>query len=332
MPSAPSVTLAPPPQAAPPVTSALQPTQEPDSTRIKNEETTPQPPTEAGDTTADESVAGGRRHMSRAVKRKRRDTASPTPVGSREPPGPPTHVMWTRSFNKVSHSAMEQIVGHRDANLFAHQIRERDAPGYRNRILMPQDLRSIRNAINHGNRAAAAAAAALPGGDPGTSNVLLPISEELVPPKGIINSSQLDRELAHMLANAIMYNPDPNRGPGPAFMRSEADVNAEDEENGAPVLGYKVDENGIVNNARAMFVEVEKLLSDMRAAEIQKGAPAAAAALTGTSTRQTSVAGGQSETPAKGGDQVSSTAADEREETEPENVGSVSKRRRITRG
>lgn len=226
-------------------------------------------------------------------------------------------------------------MGHRDANLFAHQIRERDAPGYRNRILMPQDLRSIRNAINHGNRAAAAAAAALPGGDPGTSNVLLPISEELVPPRGIVNSSQLDRELAHMLANAIMYNPDPSRGPGPAFMRSEAEVDAEDEENGAPVLGYKVDENGIVNNARAMFVEVEKLLSDLRAAEIQKGGPAAAGALTGTSTRQASVAGGLSETPAKRDEPGSSAAADDREEqtlTEPETGGTVSKRRRITRG
>jgi hypothetical protein len=307
---------------------------DPESTLIKHEETTPQPPTETGDTTADESVTG-RRQVSRAVKRKRQDTASPTPVGSREPPGPPTHVMWTRSFNKVSHSAMEQIVGHRDANLFAHQIRERDAPGYRNRILMPQDLKSIRNAINHGNRAAAAAAAALPDGDPGTSSVLLPISEELVPPRGIVNSSQLDRELAHMLANAIMYNPDPNRGPGPAFMRSEAEVDAEDEENGAPVLGYKVDENGIVNNARAMFVEVEKLLSDMRAAEIQKGAPAAAAALTGTSTRQASVAGGLNETPAKRDEPGSSTTADDREEqtpTEPETTGNVSKRRRITRG
>lgn len=230
---------------------------------------------------------------------------------------------------------MEQIVGHRDANLFAHQIRERDAPGYRNRILMPQDLRSIRNAINHGNRAAAAAAAALPGGDPGTSSVLLPISEELVPPKGIVNSSQLDRELAHMLANAIMYNPDPNRGPGPAFMRSEAEVDAEDEENGAPVLGYKVDENGVVNNARAMFVEVEKLLSDMRAAEIQKGAPASAATPHGTSTRQASVAAGLGETPARRDEAGSSTADGDRDEqtpTEPENVGNVSKRRRITRG
>lgn len=241
---------------------------------------------------------------------------------------------------------MEQIVGHRDANLFAHQIRERDAPGYRNRILMPQDLKSIRAAINHGNRAAAAAAAALPGGDPGTSSVLLPISEELVPPKGIINSSQLDRELAHMLANAIMYNPDPNRGPGPAFMRSEAEVDAEDEENGAPVLGYKVDENGIVNNTRAMFVEVEKLLSDMRAAEIQKGTPptAGGATLTGTSTRQASVAGGGlGETPAAKRDEPGSSSAaaaaaavaDEREEqtpTEPEGVGNVPKRRRITRG
>jgi hypothetical protein len=229
---------------------------------------------------------------------------------------------------------MEQIVGHRDANLFAHQIRERDAPGYRNRVLLPQDLKSIRAAINQGNRAAAQAAAALPGGDPGTSSVLLPISEELVPPKGIINSAQLDRELAHMLANAIMYNPDPNRGPGPAFMRSDEDVDRQDAEDGGPVLGYKVDENGIVNNARAMFVEVEKLLSDMRSAEIQRGAPTAAAAVASSSTRQASVAGNISETPAKrdGPGSAAAEEADEQTATEPDNVGGTSKRRRITRG
>jgi hypothetical protein len=285
---------------------------------------------DANDAATDE---GGttRRQSSRMLKRKRQD-ASPTPaeteaemqteMDGREEPAPPRHVLWTRSFNKVSHSAMEQIIGHRDASLFAHQIRERDAPGYSSIVLQPQDLKSIRAAINHGNRTAAAAAASLPDGDPGTSSVWLPISEELVPPKGIINSAQLDRELAHMFSNAIMYNPDPNRGPGPYFMRSDEEVDAEDGEDG-PVLGYKVDENGIVNNARAMFVEVQKLLADMRNAEIQRGAPPPPTGA--TSTRQVST----SET-TRTDERASVTVEEDAEEAE--NVGTASKRRRITRG
>ncbi|KAH8900883.1 hypothetical protein GQ53DRAFT_612353, partial [Thozetella sp. PMI_491] len=188
---------------------------------------------------------------------------------------PPTEVLWTRAFNKVSGSAMEQIVHHRSANMFAHPIREKDAPGYSKVILRPQDLKSIRAAINHGNKAASQAAAALPGGDPGTSTVRLPISEELVPPRGIINSSQLDRELAHMFSNAIMYNPDPFHGPGPTFLRrdDEDDSDAADGAAGENALGYKVDEFGVVKDARAMFVEVEKLVSELRSAEIQRSRP-----------------------------------------------------------
>lgn len=311
-------------RASSPTEESNHPSSAPGSATIKNEETTPRPATEAGDTTADESVPG-RRRASRLAKRKRRDSTPP----NREPPPPPSHVLWTRSFNKVSHSAMEQIISHRSANMFASQIRERDAPGYNSIILQPQDLKSIRAAMNRGNRAAAAAALALPDGDPGTSSVWLPISEELVPPKGIINSAQLDRELAHMFSNAIMYNPDPNRGPGPRFMR---EVEDEDEEGADPAdgaLGYKVDENGVVNDTRAMFVEVQKLLSDLQSAEIQRGAPPVPA--TGTNTRQASVAGGFADTPDRK-DELGS-AAEEVEEhaaTEPENQ--TAKRRRITRG
>lgn len=304
---------------------------DPGSAIIKNEETTPRPPTEAGDTTADESVPG-RRRTSRRVKRKRRESSPPL-AENREPPPPPSHVLWSRAFNKVSHSAMEQIIGHRSANMFANQIRERDAPGYRTIVLRPQDLKSIRAAISHGNKAAAAAAAALPGGDPGTSSVWLPIGEGLVPPKGIINSAQLDRELAHMFSNAIMYNPDPDRGPGPRFMREILDADADGAEGGATdALGYKVDENGVVNDTRAMFVEVQKLVNDLQSAERQRGAPPAPA--TGTNTRQASVTGGHSETPARRDDIGGSAAedADEQTATEQENVANTAKRRRITRG
>jgi hypothetical protein len=134
------------------------------------------------------------------------------------------------------------------------------------------------------------------------------LSEDLVPPKGIINSAQLERELVHMFCNAIMYNPDPDRGPGPAFLRRSRD---EEEE----VVGYHLDENGVVKNTRSMFVEVEKLLGDLRSAEKERGAPPPPSA-----TRQASVA-----TPAD------DTAEDEDELAGDGNTAaSVVKRRRIT--
>ena len=241
---------------------------------------------------------------SRVLKRKRQETPQ-------EPFAPPTQVMWTRGFTKVSSSVLDQISGHRDANMFATALRERDAPGYRQIVLQPQDLTSIRSAIKQGNKAAVQAAANLPGGDPGTPSLWLPISEDLVPPKGIVNSAQLERELDHMFCNAIMYNPDPDRGPGSSFLKRSRE---EEEE----IVGYHLDENGIVKNTRGMFVEVEKLMSDLRSAEKERSAPPPSSA-----TRPGSVA-----TPAD------DTAEDEDElagDVEP--VSATIKRRRAgTRG
>ncbi|KJK86373.1 hypothetical protein H633G_09760 [Metarhizium anisopliae BRIP 53284] len=275
------------------------------STKIKHEVLTPRHIEETGDTTADESVHG-RTNMatpgsvsSRLAKRKRQDSPS-------VPTAPPTQVLWTRGFTKVSSSALDQISSHRDANMFATGVRERDAPNYRQIVLQPQDITSIRSAIKQGNKAALQAASSLPGGDPGTASVWLPISEDLIPPKGIINSAQLERELVHMFCNAIMYNPDPDRGPGPAFLKRSQD---EEEE----VVGYRVDENGVVKNTRSMFVEVEKLLGDLRSAEKDRGVPPPSA------TRPASVA-----TPAD------DTAEDEDELAGDGNTAtSVVKRRRV---
>lgn len=281
------------------------------ATKVKKEVGTPRLLEETGDTTADESVHG-RGHMvtpssisSRVHKRKRQATP--------EILGPPTHVLWTRGFTKVSSSALDQISSHRDANMFATALRERDAPNYRQIVLQPQDITSIRAGIKAGNKAAVQAAANLVGGDPGTASVWLPISEDLVPPKGIINSAHLERELVHMFCNAIMYNPDPNRGPGPAFMKRSQD----DEEE---VVGYRLDENGVVKNAQCMFLEVEKLLGDLRSAEKERAIPPTLSA-----TRQGSVV-----TPAD------DTAEDEDELAgdgdTPSGTGTVKRRRISTRG
>ena len=350
--------LALPPAGDPPVLSSPAPTtvpptaeaNEPEPTRIKDEVTTPRPLTETGDTTADESVAG-RRQAPRHAKRKREElspTPVQTPVGNRQffeptsavqPAEAPTEVLWTRQFNKVCGSAMEQIIHHRFANMFAAPIREKDAPGYRKVILQPQDLKSIKAAINAGNRAASQAAVALPGGDPNTSSVWLPVSEGLMPPKGIINSGQLDREFAHMFSNAIMYNPDHGHGPGPSFLVRDEESPGDDAEGGGAhahdaALGYKVDEFGVVNDARAMFSEVEKLLSELRSAEVRRTG-GRAGAMTGTSTRQASAHRDASQARDEGGNNVNNGGddADEHTATEAETpVGNVAKRRRTTRG
>lgn len=193
--------------------------------------------------------------------------------------------------------------------MFATGVRERDAPNYNQIVLQAQDITRIRSAIKHGNKAAVQIASSLPGGDPGTAHVWLPLSEELVPPKGIVNSAQLERELVHMFCNAIMYNPDPDRGPGSAFIKR----NPEEEEE---VVGYRLDENGVVKNTRSMFVEVEKLLGDLRSAEKERSAPPPSTA------RPASVA-----TPAE------DTAEDEDDGPGEREAGAgATKRRRVARG
>ncbi|KAI8301014.1 Bromodomain-containing protein 1 [Colletotrichum sp. SAR11_59] len=245
---------------------------------------TPKPHDETGDTTADESVPSRRNLITPsgvasrlAHKRKRQDTPTDLPAA------PPTTVSWTRQFGRVSAAALDQISAHRFANQFANPIRERDAPGYKGLILQPQDIKSIRAAITHGNRAATEAAKGLPDGDPGTGTVILPIGDDLVPPKSIINSAQLERELFHMFSNAVMYNLNPSRGPGPSFVSMETSE-------GADALGYEVDEDAVVRSTRSMAGEVEKIIGELRNAE--KGRSGQDPSTSGN-TRPASVATGE---------------------------------------
>jgi hypothetical protein len=221
---------------------------------------------------------------------------------------------------------MDQIGSNRHANMFAHKIRDRDAPGYSSVVLHPVDLKSVRAAITHGNKAAIAAAALLPDADAGASTALLPIGEDFVPPRAIINSAQLDCELVHMFANAIMYNPDSHRGFGPSFAPQASDLAGSGGDADASALGYKVDEDGVVKEARAMYYEVEKLLNEMRSAEIQRGPKLAAD--TGASTRQASVAGGGGDSEAPEEEELAPAPV---EEPAAEGHGTA-KRRRVARG
>lgn len=232
---------------------------------VKQETATPRAVEDVGETTVEESnknLRSGTMPPSprRPPKRKRQDSPP------REPSGPPTHVLWTRNFPKISASALERIGAHRSASTFAQPIKERDAPGYSNVILRPQDLKSIRVAINAGYKAGLAIASTI--GDQGQASILLPISEDLIPPKGIVNNAQLEKELMRIFANAIMFNHDPHRSFGKAF---EA---AQSIEESAGTENYEVDENQLVNDTRAMFIDVEKIVGEMRSAERrQEGVP-----------------------------------------------------------
>lgn len=335
-------------------------------TNVKREDGTPRLE-DAGDTTADESMSGRRQFASprnpRGVGKRKRQDSVPTEVLPRvgpppPPPGIPTHVLWTRAFPKVSSTCLDGVVSHKYANMFQNPIKAKEAPGYTSVILQPTCLKEIQKAITAGHKAATVAAAALPDGDPGTSSVWLPISEELIPPRAIINSVQLERELVHMFANAIMYNLDPNRGPGPAFQKgsglggrgaNEAHglVQSHDAADAANMIGYKVDENSVVNETNSMFKTVSHLLMELRMSETEPGNPPAllppGAVPTSERLARGSIAGsvtdlgpglGPVQTPALGAG--SSFAEDEAEEShadrDQEGSGGTGKRRRLGRG
>jgi hypothetical protein len=268
-----------------------------DDSHVKEEVKTPLnlPDEETGDTTADELPP-----HPRAVARKKQpldiitspDNLKHKPIDNfletpRTPHGsskPPSHVLWTRNFPKISNSAIEEASRHRYAVLFNGPVKEKDAPGYFGVVLRPQDLKTIKLAIVAGNRAAIEQEKNLD--DPQTSEkaIWLPISEDLIPPKGIINYAQLETELNRMFANAIMFAPDPLRGFG-----SLLGGNKHKQSGG----GYEVDEDQMVKETRAMFVDVGKDVASLRNAEkraIQAHPIRGASLARGSSVRGSSVA------------------------------------------
>lgn len=253
-----------------------------DGRPVKEEVATPTAmgPEDTGDTTADERELPrlpphSHFHPSHApgtgTKRKRATSINedqdpdpelddePRPRPSASDGSPPTHVVWTRAFPKISASALEAITGHKNASTFAIPVKERDAPGYKNLILRPQDLKSIRSAISHGHKAATTLCPA--DANPNASSVMLPIHEDIIPPKGIINYPQLEKELMRMFANAVMFNADPDRGFGRRWRGAGSGVHGEDP------LGYEIDEDGVVKDTKHMFADVEKIVGSLRSAE-----------------------------------------------------------------
>ncbi|PKX99043.1 uncharacterized protein P174DRAFT_437483 [Aspergillus novofumigatus IBT 16806] len=213
-------------------------------------------------------------------KRKRgiSDAPEPEPVPT-EPIRPEStqsasFVLCPRNFPRTGAPIMNDVTMHKHASIFAKPLAERDAPGYRDLIYRPQDLKSIKSSIHQGSRAVAAAteAASTPAADgespapnAGTTSknavLMLPKTEDVIPPKAIVNSAQLEKELIRMFANAVMFNPIPQRGFGPAFPMISDSGSRESTQVPEP------DEGGIIKDTLEMFEDVEQAVTRWRAAE-----------------------------------------------------------------
>ncbi|KAL4910095.1 hypothetical protein BDW74DRAFT_48167 [Aspergillus multicolor] len=215
-------------------------------------------------------------------KRKREEISEPEPQ-PRPPPQPELSqinhadsdqsapfVLCARNFRGTGTPIMNDVLTHKHASMFAKPLTEREAPGYRDLIYRPQDLKSIKSSISQGSKALAAAteAANTPVADgespvPSKSTIhMLPKTEDVIPPKAIVNSAQLEKELIRMFANAVMYNPIPQRGFGPAFPM------APEGGSGHRQHTSESDEGGIVKDTIEMFEEVEQAVTTWRSAEI----------------------------------------------------------------
>jgi hypothetical protein len=263
------------------------------------------------------------------MKRKRDSTHEVSPSPSLPTPrGPsglrpraeatdPNLVLTTKNFARLTGTIMNDVTTHKHAGIFAKPLSEREAPGYKDLIYRPQDLKSIKTAIGRGSRAANAALDELAGGEEGhgaetpnkgsgvTNTVaagmtLLKKTDELAPPKGIVNSSQLEMELMRLFANAVMFNPLPANecGFGPRFKMQRVDEQGAadrdgtrdaDEEGGKGYSYVQVEEGGIIEDTRGMFEYVEKSVGDWRSAELGLGEATLPRSTTGVGLRGGSV-------------------------------------------
>lgn len=244
-------------------------------------------------------------------------------------------VIVSKTFGRTSQLLLNEITSHKLGGIFAKPLSEREAPGYKSLIYRPQDLKSIKAAIGKGSRAAISSIEKLESeavdgdnehsekddgptptptpktggsisipqsgnltneGPIGNGFYLVRTTEELIPPKGIANSAQLEMELVRMFANAVMFNPLPTSERG--FGRSlrlrkhggelpqygarqakakepEGDASADTQGRGESESATTAtstsesdsagsDEGGIIADAREMFADVEKLVARWR--------------------------------------------------------------------
>ncbi|KAL8772484.1 MAG: hypothetical protein Q9209_002436 [Squamulea sp. 1 TL-2023] len=215
-----------------------------------------------------------------------------------------THILASRNFPRTSATLMNDISAHKLASIFAKPLTEREAPGYPSLIYQSQDFKSIKQAITVGNRALTAFVEQerdddgdenhdvipVAGAGEGDARIWVKKNEDFMPPKGIVNSAQLEKEIMRVFANAVMFNPDTHRALGPAY-RTRAKVKErhvpvhldehadEDEDENEEGDDVSEGEGGVVKDAREMFEDVERVVGQWRAAE---RAAEDAAILTGT--------------------------------------------------
>lgn len=188
--------------------------------KVKPEPSTPMDITETVEGTPGSSGQPPTRRFAIAASNKRKrdlrgtsEVSDATEIQHRpDPSAPKDKVLAVRNFSRVAMPIIENdIMSHKHASLFSMPVRDKDAPGYSDLIRRPQDMKTIKTAITAGTRAVNAATAAdeslSSSGSRDAINIELPVSEDLVPPKGIVNSAQLEREIMRMFANAVMFNP-----------------------------------------------------------------------------------------------------------------------------
>lgn len=176
-------------------------------------------------------------------KRKRglREVSPEESEGRSDTPGLPKTITALRHFSRMCAPLMNDIGSHKHASTFTTAVKAKDAEGYYEIIKRPTDLKTIQKAIAAGAKQVAAAASGdTPSGSPGGAGgiVELPVTPENMPPKAIVNSSQLEKELMRMFVNAVMFNSG---------------------------------EDGVVEDARDMFETVQQSVSNWRSVERGSG-------------------------------------------------------------
>ena len=216
---------------------------------------------DAGDDTGDEQSQLPSQSRPSPLKRKRDSSVD---LGSSDPP---TTVLYVPGFRNLALSTVERIEVHKHANMFLNPIRERDAPGYNNIILRPQNISSVKKAMLAGQNAASHLGLQKKG-----PPVLVPVSEDIIPPKAIVNSAQLEAQVMLIFANAIMYNGDPDGGLGPKWRQASRGGSAAA---GGDALGYQFDEDGLIKDTREIFADAEHEIQEFRSMQYKNEKSAA---------------------------------------------------------
>jgi hypothetical protein len=199
----------------------------------------------------DDELAATPSHMStrgrsaaKPTNKRKRNLRELSPAESEDRSGTPSlprTVVATRHFSRMCAPLMNDIGSHKHASTFTTAVKAKDAEGYYDIIKRPTDIKTIQKAIAAGAKQVAAAASGdTPAGSPGGAGgvVELPHTAENMPPKAILNSAQLEKELMRMFVNAVMFNPG---------------------------------EEGVVEDAREMFEAVQQSVSSWRSVEPSSG-------------------------------------------------------------